>query len=190
MGDYCLQSEVTAQQWEAGTPDVAKITALIPAASRWIDRACCVKDGYFSAAGQASERTFYGSGTSHLYIGPHVEEIDATDVEFVDTTITVPTFTERTNRNGLLVWLVADGSSVWTNDKPLIVYARWGFAAIPDEINVACIELVLAQLRTLDPARERGIADASGVEFRVTKIPARVKEICDQWKRLQPIAFA
>lgn len=192
MGDYCLKENVQAQQWEPGQPDLAKVEALIPAASRWIDRACRVADGYFdAAAAAATNRTFYGNGTSHLYVGPHNSTIVATNVAFVDTSITVPDFTERPNRSSLLVWLVADeGEEVWRKNKPLIISAKWGFAAIPEEIKLACIELVLAQFRTLDPARERGIADASGVEFRIAKIPARVKEICEQWRRLQPIQMA
>lgn len=46
---------------------------LLPAASRLIDRACEVADGFFEIAGQnASERTYYGDGSDYLLLPPFV----------------------------------------------------------------------------------------------------------------------
>lgn len=187
MAEYCTQAQVAAISLTntLGAPELGHIATLLDAASRQVDRLCEVADNYFAKAGDtASDRTFYGNGTRHLYVGWHNSVIGAGDVEFVDTSLTVPTFTERGN------YLVTETGYCWDWDKALTISAKWGFAAIPAEIQQATAELALAMWQTSDAARERAVADAGDPEFRPAKIPARVRMTCEKWKRLKPVVFA
>jgi hypothetical protein len=185
MGDYCTKDQVVSQIFEHDAAEEGRMEILIPAASRLIDRLCDVDDDFFAAAGAAvSNRTFYGSGTRFLYVGAHNSAIVAADVEFVDTTLTVPDFTERGN------FLVAEKGFCWLWEESLTISAKWGFTAIPPEIEQACIELVIAEFRTGDGARERAVADAGDQQQSLAKIPARVRSTCELWKRKRPAVFA
>lgn len=185
-GNYCTYEQVEKQLFNADAAEKGQVEAYLASASRMIDRMVEVDDGHFDvAADAASERTLYGSGTEYLRLPPFVGTITANDVAYDDTGLTAPAFTVRGGK-----FLVAAIGYCWKADEPITVSARWGFAAIPDEINQACIELVIAMWRTSDVARERVVSDNGDEQFRVAKIPLRTKEVCERWRKLQPVFFA
>lgn len=71
---YATFASVTSLGFEVDAGEQTKFDSLLlPAASRLIDRACEVADGFFeAAAGLASARTFYGDGTDFLLLPPFV----------------------------------------------------------------------------------------------------------------------
>ena len=187
MAEYCTVNQVAdiALNDSLSAQELGKIQLLLPAASRAIDRLCEVSDDYFAAASNtASDRTFYGSGTRYLYVGPHNSVIAAGDVAFTDSGLTVPTFTERND------YLVAQAGFCWDWEEMLTISAKWGFAAIPADIQQACAEMALAIWQTSDAGRERAVADAGDPAFRAAKIPTRVKTTCEKWRRKKPVVFA
>src|SRR6185503_11181685 len=149
-------------------------------------RMCAVLDNYFDAAPTAAtQQNFAGSGTRYLRLPPFTGAIAADNVVY-ESGQTVPVFKVRAN-----YLVMKDVDEVWDEDDYVLVTALWGFAEIPPEINQACIELVIAMWRTSDPARERAVGDVADEEFRIAKIPARVKEVCKQWKlRTREAVFA
>jgi len=184
--EYCKYSEVEQRLFEPDVADKGQIEALITAASRQIDRLCAVADGYFDkAADAASNKTFYGSGTEWLRLPPYVGSIVAANVNYSDTALTEPPFTVRGETGQ---YLVTDKGYCWAHDEAIVVSAKWGFSAIPAEIVQACVELVITNWRTSDPARERAVSDAGDEEFRIAKIPGRVKMVCEEWKKKARVA--
>lgn len=74
-GNYATLAEAKAYGYQSTTDDDALITAILPRASRLIDRYVGVKPGYFDLgdAGQtASARKFWGSGIDYLQIDPYL----------------------------------------------------------------------------------------------------------------------
>lgn len=71
---YATFANVKALGFELDSTEQTKFDSLLlPAASRLIDRACEVADGFFDKAGEdAEERTFYGDGTDYLLLPPFV----------------------------------------------------------------------------------------------------------------------
>jgi hypothetical protein len=188
MGNYCTIQQVEQRIFQPNVDERGQYEALIAAASRLIDRECCVANDFFAAAAStASDRTFYGDGTAYLKLPPYNSTIDADDVEYSDSSATVPDFTVRGDEGQ---YLVVDDDGYWPRNQAIVISAKWGFAAIPDEINQACIELVIAMRETSDPARERAISNAADEQFSSAKIPMRVKEVCKRWKAKRAAVFA
>jgi hypothetical protein len=138
--------------------ETAAIARVILAASLYADRACGRPVGYFSAAsGTASTRYFRGDGSKILRIPQHV--IGSATVENVP----VSAYYENTENGWLYKYTQEDlaasgevyisGTSdqypVWTPGKRYAVAARWGFAAIPQDLQQAVSMIVLRWWNTI-----------------------------------------
>lgn len=187
---YITKDQITALQFQPSAAEGETLASLISRAERTIDRLCGVKSGHFDVASDTpSDRSFAGTGTAWLRLPPHAEELDiATDVAYASG-YSLPEFDYIQDDLGFYFLRCKVGQR-WRPTESIVVSARWGFAAVPDEIQEATIELVLAMWRTADPARERAVSDAGGEVARAPQLPGRVREICAQWKALQTANFA
>jgi hypothetical protein len=160
---------------------------LIERASRYFDLLCGVDPEYFEPAGaSATARTFYGDGTHFLKLDRYVAgSLNATIS--VPSGYTAPTFTER---QGYLQITSEDGipltrsryfwSEGWWPNVPITVTAKWGFAATPEDVKHAVIELAVNLWRETDPANVK-LVNLEGQPLR-EKYPPRVKEIADRYR--------
>lgn len=149
MANYCTPDEVkliAVPEIEdvAETSTAAALAALIPAASRLIDKFCDRPENYFSAAAaDPTERTFRGEGKPYIRVGRYVE---ADGLEFISPIVAASNF-----------YLMPNGWPRWkdypSNDQPdywpinsdaffsagqvYTIAARWGYAATPADITVA-----------------------------------------------------
>lgn len=173
-------------------PD-AELTALILQASRFFDLVCGVDPEYFEAAGPtATEKTVYGDGTNFLKLPPYVAGTLDTDLSLPDG-YTVPTFIEREGylvlaSNGVDVSAIAPWPSAygWYAGIPFTITARWGWAATPEDVTMAVIELVINLWRETDPATVK-LINLEGQPLR-EKMPPRVWEIARRY-RAKGVAF-
>lgn len=134
----------------------SELEALIDRASRIFDLACGVPAGHFEAADDdASDRTFYGNGTNFLRLDPYVEGSLNTTLTYPDSSYTALEFVERDgylvrcDENGVLVSRSGYG---WYENVPIVVSARWGYDATPDDVKSAIVEFVINIFRETDPA--------------------------------------
>lgn len=139
------------------TDDAEVWELLIEGVSRLFDREAGVSDGFFlPAAAEASERTVRANGTRYVKLPPYIGEsivsiVDPDSVEYWEAVAEDRSYYEK---DGYLIFnrAIADGV-VFT------ISARFGFPAVPSDIQVACIEQALFQWRRKDLA----FADLSGV---------------------------
>lgn len=187
---YITKEQITPLQFEPDAAEGETLDALIDSASRMIDRLCGVSNGYFEAADTAAtDQSIEGTGTAWLRLPPIAEPIDpAADVAYASGA-TLPTFRQVRDELGFY-WLICNEGQCWAANDQVVVTAKWGFDETPLEIQEAVIELAIATYRTADPARERAVSDAGGDLARAPQIPARVRETCMQWRKLQPATFA
>lgn len=174
-----------------------ELDALIEQASRFFDLVCGVEAEYFepSAAPGVSERTVYGDGTNYLRLPPYVAGT-------LDSTITVPdgyTAPAFIEKGGYIIPVDSIGvgpqgpyryppySIGWWEGVPITLSAEWGFEAIPADVKLAVIELIINLVRETDPATLK-LTDLEGQPLR-EKIPPRVWEIARRY-RLKVQAFA
>lgn len=143
---------------EADNTDVWEL--LSEAVSRLFDRKCEVSDGFFSpAAASATSREFRANGTRYLGLDPYISSsITVIDVDGTDYFEAVAADREYRETENFLLF---DGE--FAAETPITVTARWGFAAIPIDITLACIEMAIAMWRRKDMA----FADLSGVSAAV-----------------------
>jgi len=139
---------------EADNDDVWELLA--DGVSRLFDRECEVSDGFFNVAEVAvSTKSFRGKSTQYLKLSPYIPDsitsIDDAGTEYFEA--------DESDRQ----YHEADGYLVFDFNLPtsaiIAVTARFGFAAIPSDIQMACIEQALFQWRKKDLA----FADMSGV---------------------------
>ncbi|UOF76939.1 tail connector protein [Bacteriophage sp.] len=177
MGNYATLAEVKAQGFNLCDADDATITALLPSASRLVDRLCQVPDDYFAAASDtATDKVIVSEELRFLIVPPHNGSIVAGDITPEYASTDLPDFDD------VGFALEARKDECWPDER-LTISAKWGFAAIPAEIKQATIELVLQQFRSADPAKARALADAGGQIIDDARIPPRVKETCFHWRR-------
>jgi hypothetical protein len=160
---------------------------------------------YFKPAAElAVQRTFYGSGTDFIRLPPYVAEPaptvtlpsnydPATDYEIRDGYLvrlhlaeSTTTFTlmdvDRWNR-----YLNRDplyGNYGWLPGEAIKVTARWGYAEVPPDIELACRRLVERLWRTKDGQVQGPITDIvrpDGTAIQMA-MPPFVKLVLDRWK--------
>lgn len=176
----------TAQATTTALPD-AQVTSLITRASRFFDLLCGVTPEYFEAAeASATDRTFYGDGTQFLRLDKYVSGSLDTSIT-LPSGYTAPDFIERdgylviTGSNGVLAspysWGGCDG---WYSGVPIIVSAKWGLEATPEDVKLAVIELAINLWRELDPANVK-LVSLEGQPLR-EKYPPRVWEIAKRYR--------
>jgi hypothetical protein len=129
------------------------------AVSRLFDRECEVEDGFFANSATTEARDFVSNGTRYLWLGKYTPDsitsilIDGT--EYFTDTVADRKYRER---EGFLI-LAFDLAENIT----VTVTAEFGFGAVPDDIQQACIEQGLAMWRRKDMS----FADLSGVSGAV-----------------------
>lgn len=171
----------------------AELEALIVQASRYFDLVCGVDPEYFEAAGaSATNKTVYGDGSNYLKVPPYVAGTNTT--LSLPEGYTVPTFIERDgylilSSDGALTVRIAPFPSVyggWYTGVPITISARWGWAATPEDVKMAVIELVINLWRETDPATVK-LINLEGQPLR-EKMPPRVWEIARRY-RAKGVAF-
>lgn len=152
----------TAQLKAAGIGDDAASAdtvwdLLAEAVSRLFDRECEVADGFFNAApgSGVTLKSYTGNGTKFLKVFPYIgATITIVDINGTDYFEALAADRQYAERDGYLVF-----NFEISKDTPIDVTARYGFAAIPADIQQACIEQALAMWRKKDMS----FADISGV---------------------------
>lgn len=140
----------------------------------------------------ATARTFYGDGSNYLKLDPYVPgTLNATLT--VPTGYTAPDFIEK---DGYLVQATTDGfalssnavgsfnnrvfSSRWWAGAPIIVTAKWGYAATPPDVQLAIIEWIINVWRETDPASQK-LVNLDGMALRES-IPPRVRRVAERYR--------
>lgn len=173
-------------------------TLLATAASRLFDKLTEVPDDFYAVtSGSFVNRDFIGDGTAYLKLDPYTALNDTDPVLINDNTIDDPEFTSENvpdyvNRDGMLVVLsktnqggnsrvMADNFRFtgWPDGGQIRVSAKWGFAAIPQDITFAVIQIALQMFRTSDPA----FAIVSGTDKAIgPTYPKFVTDTVEQYK--------
>lgn len=189
MSAYATAAEIKLYAAQAGKNDADHYEQFAEPASRIIDGLCRVSDDYFQATPNAlTEQTFQGSGTHLLRVSPYRRET-IQHVEYINLDDYTPDYVEITDRNGVQ-WLKAIDGGCWRSCGVISIQAVWGFAEIPSDIREATCELTLLMKYQRDPAQTKILVDVNGQLLDERSIPKRVREICDKWKRRQPLVFA
>lgn len=198
MGQYATAVQFRQFAFQSSAGDDAKYDALLIRASRLFDRAVEVEDDHFAAAAQnPSVRTFYGDGSTYLRLDPYVPGSL--------TTVTMPTGYEvpdrvelgrdgsfylvRTfNEDGTLYndqrWILSRPG--WFPGVPVTVTARWGYAAIPDDVVQAVLAKAIQLWRTNDPAQQK----AADVDEESSPQLADWDMVVEKYRERRAVAFA
>lgn len=202
MADYVTSDLVASFGHESGalaSPDA--FDTLVTGASRLFDRLCEVEDDFFAPAGdEESDKDFIGDGTAYLKLLPYttlnavdpvlINEGTIDDPDFVATNI--PLYVAR---NGLLVVLdrtqrMSDGTyfngvnrfTGWPDGVEIRVSAKWGFAAVPSDVQLACIHLCYQLWRRADPTFS-AISGVEGNQASITfQVPPVAQAIIDKYR--------
>lgn len=188
MTDYCNLETLVGNEELNGYLDpkddatAAQLEEMITRASRRID--AYVTDntltGYFAPSPQEpSVRKLRGRDVSFLHLPLHVA--GSVTAVTVPEPFQVPEFAYENDR---LVCVDQYGIRTrrarFVEGVPYSVTARWGFAAVPGEIEEACLQLVVRTFRAKDDGFSGVIGaikrDGSMIE---RALPAPVKDILD-----------
>lgn len=196
---YVTKEEVrlrTADGTTTASLDDTQLDMLIAQASRYFDLECGVTPEYFEAAGAtATDLVVYGDGTHFLKLPPYVEGSLDTDITVPDG-YTAPTFIERDGylilaSTGVMTHRIAPFPSPfyggWYSGVPITVSAKWGYEAVPDDVKMAVIELVINLWRETDPAT-LNLLDLERQPLR-EKLPPRVMEVVKRYRMSVSPAF-
>lgn len=208
--DYVTATQVAAfaQEFDSLSPDGQDL--VITAASRLFDNLVGVSDDFFAAYADAgyTSKTYYGDGTAYLRLDPYVALNPTDPVAVLDSDGTALDIPEYYERNGYLVirdygagvpirgntvfyrspwpsenypvYGVATSFIGWAVDQKITVSARWGFSAIPADVQQAVIQLAIHLWRTGDPAFTA--ISQSGEPYTPPAIPVQVQSIADQYR--------
>lgn len=183
MSALCSLADVkTYLGWMDGNRD-AVISALIPAASGFIESYC---DRVFLQASYTETRN--GNGGSRLFLrnGP----VSAVASVTVDG-LTVPAAT-----NAVTFGYVFDDLAVYIREggypgrfnrgvQNVTVAYTAGFAAIPPEVNQACVELIAFKLAKRDRIDKKNeVLAQQTVGFDMSDMPAGAKTLLAQYRRV------
>lgn len=192
MADYVSEEDISAFGHEFDSlVGTSAISLLITAASRLFDNLCEVKEDYFAIAGDtATARTFYGDGTAYLKVDPFVPtptpvitipgdeyEIATTDWAIKDDQIL---WLDRLAGNRYWPYDGVNRYTGWHESVPVSVTAKWGFTAVPADVQMAVIHLAWHLRRTADPA----FAQISGVEGKAAtlELPTIAQNVIDKYR--------
>jgi hypothetical protein len=194
MSDYATLDQITARLLPNSkiAADDPMLAILITSASRAVDSYLTVEDDFFAEAGpDATPRDVYGNGGLQIKLPPYVGDVTEADV-VAPPGYTTPTFDQVsgwlciTNRAlagmpGGQLCNCPDSPFLWRANVPYTVSARWGWPAIPADINEAVIETVVRWYRGRDDAYVGVIAMESVVAFE-RALPVGAKTILDIWR--------
>lgn len=166
---YVTANELMANVQDPESSGTDPWEALALAVSRLFDAECDVRDGFFLPAdADSSERTFYGNGTEYVRLDPYVAE-SIEEITVDGDAVTLDDTDEYFENDGYLIFGVPvdrpgrTRSRVIARETPVVVTARWGFAAVPADVKQACIEQGLFLWRKKDLA----FSELSGVPSAV-----------------------
>ncbi|HEV2862851.1 MAG TPA: hypothetical protein VGX48_17680 [Pyrinomonadaceae bacterium] len=190
--DYCTKEELVGGEALTGylpqatsEDDQAKLAGIITRVSRRIDS--YVTDGravdFFAPAGAASDLVVYGDGISTLtlpeFVPGSVEKVTGLHGVEITDYVERGTGIQLTDTAGSLARGAYFGEGI-----AYTVKAKWGFGAIPGDINEAALQLTVRTYRSSDEAFSGVIGgvrqDGSIIE---RSLPAAVKEILDVHRR-------
>lgn len=200
MADYITEEQLTAFGHEFGAlSNTTAVSTLLSAASRFFDNQCEVTEDFFAVAGNTeSDRDFVGNGTAYLQLDPYTT-LNATDpVKLNDGSVATPDFTttnvpDYVERDGALVVLDRTGNQGFTQDgrnrfvgwpegKQIRVSAKWGFSAIPADVQIACVHIAYHLWRVGDPAFAV-ISNADNTASRPLTLPQIARTIIDKYRQ-------
>lgn len=165
---------------------------VIEAASRLFDNLCEVSEGFFELVSDDFyvDRTFYGDDTAYLKLDPFTQLNDTDPVVIIDPDYAydVPAYVVK---DFTLVALDAtkqkdtDYMSThrfrgWNDAVPVIVSAKWGWAAIPADVTLATAHLFFHLWRTADPAFAQ-ISNADNT-LSVRTVPQIAQSVIDKYR--------
>lgn len=210
MADYCLLEDVQAYGFQVRPEDQPLLGSIITRASRIFDQAAGAVDSYFAegdSAQTASARVFWGDGMDHLRVDPFLAD-SITSVTMPDT-YTVPDYFESTpfstsQRKGqsageffLVRTYGDDGARLpqpaftafsdatafrgWPEGIQVTVTAKWGWAAVPQDVQEAVIETAIMIWRGRDQAFARAVAVDGQLVFS-SPLPQRAKLVADAYR--------
>jgi hypothetical protein len=154
---YVTTEQLTASGIATEADADAVFDLLAEAVSRIFDRECEVPDGFFNAAAASGVtlKSYVANGTKYLQLFPYIPaSITIIDVDGEDRFEAVTADREYREKDGYLIFDNEPCSGV-----AIDVTARYGFTAIPADIQQACIEQALAMWRRKDLT----FAEISGV---------------------------
>lgn len=194
MADYATPTQVKAHlvptSYDSSTDTV--LGELITSASRLIDSYLTVENDFFAVAGASkTAKVVYGRGGDRLRLPPFTETITAADMTVpsgyvkpvfavVDGWLTIPPQLGL----GLIVGNAPEYNPYLYSFISYVSYtisAKWGWAAIPEDIREACVQIVVRWFRGRDDAYAGIVTAQSGQAFE-RAIPAGAKMILDEWK--------
>jgi hypothetical protein len=166
MADYVTLSQIAAFSQEFGALSDAGGQTLLPtAASRLFDNLCEVPENFFAAAGSSfTARDYYGDGTAYLTVDPFTVLNTVNPVVIdpdTDVTYDLPDYIaidnqlivlDKTKQLNQLTAAFNNRFTGWHLGVKVTVSAKWGFTAIPADVQMAVIALAIVQWRTADPA--------------------------------------
>lgn len=194
MADYATTTQVKAHllptSYDSSTDTV--LGELITSASRFIDSYLTVENDFFTVAGASkTAKVVYGRGGDRLRLPPFIETIAAADMSVpsgyvkpvfavVDGWLTIPPQLGL----GIIVGNAPEFNPYLYSFASYVGYtisAKWGWAAIPEDIREACVQIVVRWFRGRDDAYAGIVTAQSGQAFE-RAIPAGAKMILDEWR--------
>jgi hypothetical protein len=163
MADYVTTEQVTEFAQEFGALTGSGPALLVTSASRLFDNLCEVSEDFFAVAGGSFiARDFYGDGTAYLRLDPYtaLNSVDPVVMD-PDFDVDVPDYTaiggslvvlEKTKQASDTAASFTNRYTGWPLNVKVTVSAKWGFTAIPSDVQLAVIALAIVQWRTADPA--------------------------------------
>ena len=212
---YVTLADARAYTYQSQTTDDIILTQMIVRASRIFDAACSVPDEFFAqgnAAQTTSTRTFWGDGTDHLLIDPHLSSYDPvatmpTGFQVLPYTYVNPyknarqyagqdfflvrTYGESQSRVSALQerrdFFFAEFSNQidyigWPAGIAVTVSAKWGWDSTPQDVQEAVLEMVALMFRSRDQAFARAVAIDGNVIVNSAMTP-RAQAIADGYSR-------
>lgn len=156
MSSYVTDEQLKLFAVANEADDTAVWELLSEGVSRLFDRECEVADGFFDkTSNTVSLRSYRGNGTRYLQLFPYIPaSITIIDVDGTDYYEAVAANREYREKDGFLIF-----DADITIDTPIDVTAKYGFSAIPVDVQLACIEQGLSMWRRKDMS----FAEISGV---------------------------
>lgn len=194
VGEYSADSYISTLQLmsgasapEASGEDIWADYAV--GASRLFDRLCEVEAGFFNQAlpyvdednDGTTEKIFYGNDIDMLQLPPYVGEIVAANILIDDAQIE----DEFRISNGFLYNREKqyEKYKVFSSDNEIKITARWGFAAVPADVQMVVRELAVYCWRNRDSHFSR-ISDTGVYEDLAPTIKATIKKFREKYSQM------
>jgi hypothetical protein len=169
--------------------------ALIPRASQFFDILCGVEPGHFLVKGtEATDKVIYGSGGVLLAIPPHIGNVVSVATSNLNyypqaKFIEEAGYLRITDSLGLPQGVGAP-YLYWQGSVPFTVRAKWGYAAVPETVKQATVEILITLWRSRDQAWTKAVnLDSNQLTFNPA-IPKRAKVIAASFRNARPSTSA